>query len=292
MLIRERGPGEAQATQPARRSAWIGQRALVVYFVLAYLISWAVMVPVALSARGIIKQEIPPALYYLASFGPALAALIVTALAEGGRGVRTLLARLLKWRVGLEYYLFSLFAPVALFGVAVLANRILRGAWPDLSQLGRIDYLPYLGAPGVLGLWLLTYGLGEEIGWRGFALPRLQRKRPAANAALLLGILWAGWHLPAFFFRDTYIEMGVLGFPMFVVSLVFASVVFAWLYNSTAGSLLLVVLFHVTFNWLSVSEAGGEYAAILMSAPVVVWAIVVVRRYGPENIARVPKQVA
>jgi membrane protease YdiL (CAAX protease family) len=270
----------------------VKNRALVAYFVLAYAISWTFMLPVALSARGVITANVPYALYYLAPFGPALSALIVTGLTAGRAGLRSLLGRLLKWRVPFRYYAFAVFAPIALFGVAVLANRVITGAWPDLSLLGQIDYVPYLGIPGVLGLWSLTYGLGEEIGWRGFALPHLQRTRPAANAALLLGVLWACWHLPAFFFRDTYVEMGLPGFAMFVVSICFASVVFAWLYNSTGGSLLLVILFHVFFNWLSVSEAGGQFVAILMSAPVVAWAIFVVRRYGPENVAPLPKQVA
>jgi membrane protease YdiL (CAAX protease family) len=266
-------------------------RVLVVYFVLAYAISWAFMLPVALSAQGIISPNVPYALYYLASFGPALSAVIVTCATTGRPGLRSLLSRLWKWRVGFRYYAFAVLGPIALFGVAVLANRVIIGAWPDLSLLGQADYAPYLGIPGVLVLWFLTYGLGEETGWRGFALPHLQRTRPAANAALLLGVLWAGWHLPAFFFRDTYVEMGLPGFAMFVVSICFASVVFAWLYNSTGGSLLLVILFHVFFNWLSVSEAGGQFVAILMSAPVIAWAIFVVRRYGPENVAPIPKQV-
>ena len=163
---------------------------------------------------------------------------------------------------------------------------------PDLSLLGEADYLPTIGPLGVLGLWLLTYGLGEETGWRGFALPRMQRTRPATSATFILGILWAFWHLPAFFYRDTFTEMGVLGFPMFLVSIIFASMVFTWLYNSTGGSLLVVILFHAFFNWLSVSEAGGQFVAILMSVPVIVWALYLVRRYGPENAAPMQKQVA
>jgi membrane protease YdiL (CAAX protease family) len=266
-------------------------RSLVIYFVLTYTISWAFMLPVALSAQGLISQNVPYALYYLGSFGPALSAIIVTGATQGRLGLRSLLSRLWKWRVGWRYYAFAVLGPIGLFAVAVLANRVIAGAWPDLSLLGQIDYLPYLGIPGVLGVWFLTYGLGEETGWRGFALPHLQRTRPAASAALLLGVLWAGWHLPAFFFRDTYMEMGLPGFAMFVVSICFASVVFAWLYNSTGGSLLLVILFHVFFNWLSVSEAGGQFVAILMSAPMIAWAIFVVRRYGPENVAPIPKQV-
>jgi membrane protease YdiL (CAAX protease family) len=69
----------------------------------------------------------------------------------------------------------------------------------------------------VLGLWLLTYGLGEETGWRGYALPRLQRTRPATSATLILAILWAGWHTPALFYRDTYTELGLLAFPLLLV---------------------------------------------------------------------------
>jgi uncharacterized protein len=267
-------------------------RPLVIYFVLAYAFSWAFMVPVALSAQGLIGIKVPYALYYLASFGPALAAIVVTAFTQGFAGVTSLLKRLLKWRVGFRYYAFAILAPVGLFVVAVLLNRIVSGAWPDLGRLGEVDYLPYLGVAGVLCLWLLTYGLGEEIGWRGFALPHMQRGRPAALAAVLLGVLWACWHLPAFFFRDTYMAMGLPGFGLFMVSMCFASVVFAWLYNSTGGSLLLVVLFHACFDWLSASAAGGQFAGMLMSVPLIVWAIYVVRRYGTENVAPLPKQVA
>lgn len=86
--------------------------------------------------------------------------------------------------------------------------------------------------------------------------------------------------------------MGIIGFPMLFVSIVFASVVFSWLYNSTGGSLLLVTLFHVFFNWLSVSEAGGQYVAIIMTVPLILWSIYVVRKYGQENVAPIEKQIA
>jgi len=86
--------------------------------------------------------------------------------------------------------------------------------------------------------------------------------------------------------------MGIFGFPMFLVSIIFATMVFTWLYNSTQGSLLLVILFHAFFGWLSASEAGGQFVAILMSVPVILWALYVVRRYGPENVAPMEKQVA
>ena len=276
----------------AKNTSWLNRNSLWLYFVLAYAISWSCMIPVALVAQGWLKWQVPYALYYLASFGPMLAALIISGLSGRMAEIRRLLGRLLIWRVGAGYLAFTLLAPVALFILALILNRLVLGSWPDLSLLGKADYLPYLGPVGVLGLWLLTYGLGEETGWRGFALPRLQRRWSACNATLILTALWAGWHIPALFFRDTYVRMGVLAFPFLFVSLIFASAVFTWLYNSTGGSLLMAVLFHAIFNWLSVSEAGGQFSAVLMSIPLILWAIYVMRRYGPEHAAPVERQKA
>ena len=265
---------------------------LVSYFVLTYIISWTIWSPIVASAQGWVTWNVPYALYYFGSFGPLLSAALITALVEGRVGIRDLLGRIVKWRVEFRYYAFAILVPIGLFGLAYLLNRPITGAWPDLSLLGKADYLPYLGPFAVLGLWLLTYGLGEETGWRGFALPHLQKNRSAASATLILALLWATWHFPAFFFRDTYIEMGLLGFPLFAFMMIFSTMVFTWLYNSTHGSVFIAILFHAVFNWLSVSEAGGQFAAGIMSAPMVLWALYVARRYGQENAAPVVKQMA
>lgn len=271
---------------------WIKKYSLVAYFILAYGVTWIIEIPLALSVQGVIQVQIPMKIHYLGAFGPMIAALIMLSLTEGWAGIRRLLSRWFKWRVEVRYYAFAILGPIAFFFLAVLIDRVVRGSWPDLSLLGEADYLPYVGPLGALLVWLLTYGLGEETGWRGYALPHLQRRHSAANSTLILAVLWAFWHLPAFFYRDTYIEMGFLGFPVFLVSITFATMVFTWLYNSTRGSLLLVILFHAFFNWLTVSESGGSSVGIIMSAPVILWAIFVVRRYGPENAAPIDRQVA
>lgn len=273
-------------------SSWFKKVSLVFYFILAYAITWCFELPLVFSTRGLIETRIPMAIHYLGAFGPMLAALIVTALTEGPAGIRALISHGCKWRVQVRYYAFAILAPIALFTLAVLVNRVISGEWPDLSLLGEADYLPYLGTLGALLLWILTYGLGEETGWRGYALPRLQKNYSAATSTLILAVLWAFWHVPAFFYRDTYIQMGLLGFPMFLISITFATMVFTWLYNSTGGSLPLVILFHAFFNWLSVSGAGGDFAGFIMSVPVIIWAIFVVRRYGPEDASPLHRQVA
>lgn len=265
---------------------------LVAYFVIAYAISWTIWSPIVASARVWVDWDVPYALYYLGSFGPLLSALIVTALTKGGAGVRDLFSRVFKFRVEFRYYAFAVLTPVGLFVMAYLANYIVAGAWPDLGLLGEADYLPPLGPLGALGVWSLTYGFGEETGWRGFALPHLQKNRSAASATLILALLWATWHFPAFFFRDTYVELGALGFPAFAFMMIFTTMVITWLYNSTGGSVWIVIVFHAMFNWLAVSEAGGQFVAPIMSVPVILWAFFIPRKYGMENCSPNEKQVA
>ena len=169
------------------RCSWLKRHSIVAYFVLAYAITWTIWLPIVASAQGWVQWNVPYMLYYFGSFGPLIAALIVTALTEGKTGIRQLIRRIVKWRLEIRYYAFAVLVPVALFLLALLVNRIVTGAWSDLSLLGQADYLPYLGPFGMLGLWFLTYGLGEETGWRGFALPHLQKNRSAASAT---------WSLP------------------------------------------------------------------------------------------------
>jgi membrane protease YdiL (CAAX protease family) len=272
--------------------AWLKRHSLILYFLIAYAVTWSFEIPLALSVQGLIRARVPLWTHYFASFGPLVAAVLVTILTEGRDAVRALVGRIFKWRVNWRYYAFAALIPLALFGLAVILDRVLTGAWPDLSLLGKADYLPDLGPLGVLVLWFLTYGLGEETGWRGYALPHLQSTHRATTSTLILAVLWACWHLPAFFYRDTYMALGLLGFPMFAFSLLFAAMVFTWLYNATRGSILLVIIFHAFFNWLSVSDAGGQYAATIMTIPVIVWAILIPRIYGQENAARLQRQMA
>jgi membrane protease YdiL (CAAX protease family) len=260
------------------------RRALVAYFVLTYLISWAIELPLALSYQRVIHIRVPFALHYLASFGPLLAAVIVTLAQDGWVGVRGLFSGPGRRRVERVYLLFAVVAPVVLFALVVAVSGIVQGAWPDLRSLGQPDYLPEIGILPTLGLWLLTFGLGEEVGWRGFALPRLQVERPALSASLLLGALWACWHLPALFYRDTYIAMGLLVIPMLLTVAAVGSVVYTWLYNGTGGSLLLLVVFHGLFDFFSVWPAGVIGAGPVMTVCMVFWAVRVFKLYGPGTL--------
>ncbi|MCX7841078.1 MAG: CPBP family intramembrane metalloprotease [Anaerolineae bacterium] len=259
-------------------------RATAVYFGMAYLLSWCAYVPLALQGQGWLSG-IPNWLHLAAGYGPLLAAFIVTAWMSGGVGVRELLARVARWRIGWGWLVASL-SPLAVFGIVVLMMGLITGTWQAASGLGQIAELP--GVNGVAGwlAWVLISGLGEETGWRGFALPRLQARYSARDASLIVGLLWAGWHAPAFFYNY---ELALFSVLAFVVGIVAGAMVLTWLYNSTGGSVFATILWHGSYNAVVAGGDGAVSAAV--TAAVIVAFILIVRRYGPESLSHRPKQV-
>jgi membrane protease YdiL (CAAX protease family) len=260
-------------------------RDVLAYFLVTFAISWAIEVPLALQAQGLMRNMVPLWLHYIASFGPLLAASIVTLATRGPAGIVRMFSGLARWRARPIYWIVAVVAPCTIFVVLVLATRLAQGAWPDLGSLGRPDYLPALGILPTWLLWTATFGAGEEVGWRGFALPRLQSNRSAFSASLLLGAFWAVWHLPALFYRDTYLEMGLLVIPMLLTVAAVGSTVYTWLYNGTRGSLLIPAVFHGLFDFFSVWPSGVIGPGMLMTVLMVFWAVRVYKLHGPGTLA-------
>ena len=279
----------AQTRKQTTVSSWLRQHRVLAYFILTLAISWSIELPLVASAQGWIITPIPFAIHYLASLGPLLAALIMTWVTGGAEGLKELWGRITKWRVGWTGAIFAFLSPVALFVLAAVVIWVLSGGeWPNLRRLTEINYLPNLGI-GALILWLATFGFGEEIGWRGYALPRLQRDHSALSATLILGVMWVVWHVPAFFYLDTYVNLGLAAFPMFALGVLAGAIVLTWLYNTTGGSVLMVAIWHGVFDFLAASKASDGYIAALMSAVIMIWAVVIVIVYKPANLSRQTK---
>jgi membrane protease YdiL (CAAX protease family) len=211
----------------------------------------------------------------------------VTGLVEGWAGLRALGSRLVRWRVGLGWWLVAIGSPVVLFVLAAVVARALGEPWPDLRRLGEVNFLPTWA--GALLLWTLTSGLGEEVGWRGYALPRLQRGRRALAASLILGGLWALWHLPAFFYLPTYQQLGLAIFPGFALGVVLAAIWTTWLYNSSRGSLLLLVLWHGVYNFVTAAKISDGTIATVISIAIMVWAVLLVLVFRPATLSHTGK---
>ena len=255
-------------------------RVLSAYFVLAYAISWSIGVPLALAHQGIIPAILPPWAHYLVAYGPILSALLVTGISQGLPGLKELGGRIFKWSC-LEWW-FVAFSPLILGIVAIWILNRLTGSEIVLADLGAVNYLPRLGVRGALLLWIFTFGLGEETGWRGFALPRLQEGRSALAATMILAVFWALWHLPQFFYLfDPSMAVGWL------IGLFAGAVVLTWLYNSSPDNILPVAIWHGCFNFMTASTAEVGILPAVMSTIVIAWAVVVIILAKPKSLISV-----
>ena len=271
-------------------SGWIRRAPLAAYLLITYAISWAIAIPLAARALGVLTLPLPFAIHYLIPFGPMIAAIIVTRVSEGPDGLRALFARMTRWRVGAGWILFSILAPIVAFAAAAVVAPMFGAPRTDFRQLGVVNFLPYLGI-GAWLLWLLSYGIGEETGWRGFALPRLQATRSALTATLLLSVPWAVWHVPSLLYLGNIKNLGIL-LPGFFIALVVGGIVYTWLFNSTGGSVLMVALLHASLNFVTASRAGEGANAAVVSMAFVVWGILVILLFKPANLSRAGRQVA
>lgn len=234
--LSSRPPGEAK---PAL-SKLLQQHPLASFFVLAYLISWALWLPLVVTGDGS-PTGLAFAPLLLGSLVPSAVAIVLVASQYGKAGVGTLLRRLLIWRVGLGWWA-AIIALSALSLGAVGVHVLLGGDSPDVTAT--------IPAAAFLFLFSILPGSagGEELGWRGFALPHLQRSRSALAASVVLGLGWGVWHLPLYLTGADFRPLSL--FAPWVLAAVAASVIYTWIYNGTGGSLLIVVLFHAASNVL------------------------------------------
>jgi uncharacterized protein len=231
----------------------VARHPLAAYFTSSFTVTWLAWLPYILSATGlgILPLRIPDVLGSSqmlgilpgAYLGPITSAFVVTAVADGRPGLRRWARRLIRWRVGVGWYLAIL---VAVPIVAVLATLPLPGAAADLRAPGATVLLAYLP---MLVLQVLTTGVAEEPGWRDFAQPRLQARYGPLVGSLVLGPLWGAWHLPLFFSEWAgWPHVDWLMAAEFVGCAVLLSIVMTWVFNRSGESLPLIMLFHANVN--------------------------------------------
>ncbi|MEY9978518.1 type II CAAX prenyl endopeptidase Rce1 family protein [Lysinibacillus sp. RC79] len=218
---------------------------------MAYLFSWIVLIPYILSQWNIIpKTKIFDVFFALNAFvGPMLSAYIMIRTLEGKEAWKGFRKGIWKLKVGLKWYLFAL---IVIPTVIYLGFVILNGGIPTFKGLTTQFYVTY-----PIYLVVVFFGGGpfpEEIGWRGFALPRMQSKFGSLKATLLLGILWALWHLPHFLTAaqrggpDSNISLLYYNLPIFIVLCLAVSIILTWVFNSKQGNLFIVMLVHASLN--------------------------------------------
>ena len=290
-----------------RMSKW----QLPVFFALAFTISWSVQIPVLLFAsardealtneantlrfldlfQGDVAPELVlPFLLVTFTFGPSIAGVITIALFHGTDGLRDLWRRSTKVGVPLRWIVAVLLIPLALSLASVVLAFVFGGFQP-------VEYeflVPLaLAVPFLLYMIIFT-GLAEELGWRGYALPELQKRRTAESSSWILGIFWGLWHLPTSLLGP-YLR-GELTVPLTIaivlgltLGIVGWTIVLTWIYNNT-GSVFWIIILHGWANAVQsygVLSSGNYLAQVIYGVLPWVIAVVVLRRFGGETL-RVP----
>lgn len=222
------------------------------FFVLTFVISWALW---ALGAILGTDSGTWPILSTLAGFGPLAAG---GALSWRDGNIRSWAQQALQWRTGLQWWAVALFVAPLLSLIGYGIYLAVTGASFGLTSDSLVVIYPVL----FFYILLLRGGFGEEMGWRGYALPHLLEQYNTTVAALLIGVGWAAWHLPLFFIQGTR-QSG--SFALYLIGVIGLSVILAWLYTRSRGSVLLTTVFHAQWN---VFDSGALFS-IGSDAPIV-----------------------
>ena len=210
------------------------------FILFTYILTWSVEVPAALTKHGYTTVHISKALQTICTLSPGIVAIILTAIIFKKSGLKFLLNAIIKWRVKFKWYLIIIILGIALCGISlVVFNTIYKqNNIPDPAY----NFVFYFI------LILPLSALWEEIGWRGFLLPALQKKYTPLKASLLIGFVWGLWHLPVYLAINPYGDKTIVYFLFMFIGCFALSIIETWLYNSTKGSLLICILFHNAIN--------------------------------------------
>ncbi len=224
---------------------------LLAFFLLTFVLAWSIWIAV-----GLLVPQVTTALILPGAWAPTIAALVLTGMRDGRAGVRTLLGSLRRWRVGVHWYLIAIFGPTIVALLAILIHVLLGGAAPPLEAIAARFGLPsaqthllFVLLPFIFLGTIAGGAIAEELGWRGYAQPRLQASLSPARAGLVIGVIWSLWHLPLFVVLPS--AAGDIPLGWFVPLVTGWGVLFGWLYNRTGGSTLLCILFYAGVNFVT-----------------------------------------
>lgn len=262
---------------------WIKRHPIVAFYILAFMISWFGYFPQVAYTYGLFPfQSI--LFFVIGGLGPTIAAIIMASVLYGKNGSKELFKPFTYWRVSIRWYLVAFFANAVIWFLII---SLPSGISLDIGKIGAWSILPPIFLANIfMNMW-------EEVGWRGFALPRLQFKYSAVTSSIIVGTMWGLWHLPLLLMKD----YPMADYPIipFFIGIIASSVLYTLIFNNTRGSLLLVTLFHAAGNTTgSFLEKGISsvpdfivYEAVIMS----IVAIVIVIIFGHIHLSRSAKRV-
>ena len=260
------------------------------FFTITILFTWFCQSFSLLDQNNLLSIHISSTVLFVISkiggFGPSLAAVMLTLLTEGKKGVIKLVKKIFIWKADYYLYLFVLFSFAIIFIVSLRICSLISDEPFVIKSLIRWQFL----LPYFLLNFFLGGPLGEELGWRGYALPILQEKNNALVSSIIIGVIWSLWHLLHFFSPTSLLSTTpIFLYFIFTSSL---SVLFTWVYNNSNGSVLLCMLFHTCNNFFGtvlpvIPESNGSLIPIYLNTGLVmIVAFVLVFLAGPKNLSK------
>lgn len=241
-------PETSSPSSSGKIKLMLRQHPLLAFFILAYAISWILSIPFILAEWGVLQGDFR-FVFVIKSFGPYLSAAILIGIIEGKNGLQRFRQRMRQRKAGWQWYLFILLGipTLILLGIAVQPGALagFLGVQPVLPLTYLVTYIAVMFGGGPLG---------EEPGWRGFALPRLQQRHGPLWGTLILSVCWTCWHLPDFLTSaqgggpGTGLSAFLVNFPIFLALVTAIAILLTWIYNRTGGSIFLAILAHASVN--------------------------------------------
>jgi membrane protease YdiL (CAAX protease family) len=255
--------------------------ALFIFVIISYSVTWAILFPLSIIFNQLnqVQRELWHA---LGSIGPTIGGITVIYLLKRKEGLAWLRDRILQYS-GWKLLIFA-FSPLIILFFALLVEWVL-----GIFNLGIFLLENNLTSPVSIVIFILPslcYGFFEEVGWRGYLLPALQEKYNALFSTLILTVIWWFWHFPTFFYRFDLFYGFILMFPLMLMG----SIVFTFLYNQSKGSLLMIIILHISYDLVS-SHQISLAAIIIVSAFYIFMDIRILKVYGLESFSSLGKTI-
>jgi membrane protease YdiL (CAAX protease family) len=257
----------------------------LIFLLLAYGVTWLIWIPFLLGLH------IHPLQHYIAPYGPLIAGILTVRITRKARETKDYLKNIFRFPKKILWYLFALGTPWAAFLIAAVVKKALFGEFsrieqlvvtePDLPQTLSVSWL----------LWIFSYGLGEEAGWRGFLFQHFLEKKPAFISSILTSIFWAAWHLPAFFFDKNLQQMVGPAIMGWLIGLVSGSVLLSWMTLNAGKSVIPAVLWHGTFNTVTAGTDADAFISAFCSMTVIAMAIYLRFKFGSDLLIKKQMEV-
>ncbi len=263
-----------------------------IFFVLALGISWFFWIWIIVLEWNVWKF---PAIILGAFglFGPAIAEILLIAHSRDNHQWKDYWHRVIDFkRIGKKWYIVIFLTFPILNSIAIILSVLISSSSPDFELIKNLLNAPWKIIPFVI--FILLFGpLPEELGWRGYALDGLQSRFNALTSSLILGIIWALWHIPLFFMKGTFQHdhLGIFtyNFWLFMIGTIITSILFTWIYNNTNRSTLSAILFHFMINFSGEIFSLNKQARLFSLILVTILSLIVIFTFGSKTLTRKQK---